>query len=234
MSDLVGWCLCACLCYVHMSQDSHTSQIMSLSPSHVTRILTRHTVHSVSLSPRWDVVISVGWQSTADLILQFAMAEARPSKKQRTDARPIEPARHRSSAEYLRMPGVVGPLFSWLSDDYASMVTALQMEMESRELAENAAVWNRNENRQLQHDRTEMEFLLQEMNRRNEQLVAFLSFAISTNSAAWANELRESLEVARGSTYQVDDDDYSALLDALEEYETDEELDYLDINHMFD
>ena len=62
------------------------------------------------------------------------------------------------------MPGVVGPLFSWLSDDYASMATALQMETEYRELAENAAVWNSTENRQLQHDRTEMEFMLQEMN----------------------------------------------------------------------
>ena len=177
---------------------------------------------------------SVGWQSTAELILQFAMAEERPSKKQRTDAPPIEPARHRTSAEYLRMPGVVGPLFSWLSDDYASMATALQMETEYRELAENAAVWNSTENRQLHNDRTEMEFMLQEMNRRNEQLVSFLTFAISTNSAAWANELRDSLEVARGSTNQVDDDDYIALLDALEEYETDEELDFLDINHMFD
>lgn len=162
------------------------------------------------------------------------MAEERPLKKQRISEPVVEPSRHRSSAEYLAMPGVVQPLFSWLSDDYAAMAVALQMESEYREVAENAAVFNDGEARQLIRDRTEMEFVLQEMNRRNEQLIAFLSFAISANSAAWADELKSSLEVARGSTNEVEDEDYVALMDALAEYETDEDVNWLDVNHIFE
>lgn len=162
------------------------------------------------------------------------MADERPLKKQRTSEPAIEPTRHRSSAEYLQMPGVVGPLFSWLSDDYAAMAVALQMESDYREVAENAAVFHEAEVRQLNRDRTEMEFVLNEMNRRNEQLVAFLQFAISTNSATWADELKSSLEVARGSTNEVEDDDYDALMDALAEYETDDDVNWLDVNHIFE
>ena len=159
------------------------------------------------------------------------MAEERPSKKPRT----ITPSRHRSSAEYLRMPGVVGPLFEWLSDDYASMGVALQMETEYRELAERASLSKDLDIRQMHMDRTEAQFLIDELQRRNEQLISFLQFAIASNSAEWAAELRSSLEVSRNSTAGVEDEDYIALIDALEEYETDSELDdLLDIHHLFD
>ena len=95
------------------------------------------------------------------------------------------------------MPGVVGPLFEWLSDDYASMGVALQMESEFRELAERDVAAKDMDIVQMRADRTEAGFLISELQRRNEQLISFLQFAIASNSAEWSRELRSTLETSR-------------------------------------
>lgn len=198
--------------------------------SHVSR--DSHTSHGtdVSLSPREGWHEGVRGPDGICLTSQFTMAGERPSKKQRV----LEPARHRSSAEYLRMPGVVGPLFEWLSDDYASMGVALQMESEFRELAERDVAAKDMDIVQMRADRTEAGFLISELQRRNEQLISFLQFAIASNSSEWSRELRSTLETSRSSTVGVDEEDYIALIDAFEEYETDTDFDdLLDVNHIF-
>lgn len=132
------------------------------------------------------------------------------------------------------MPGVVGPLFEWLSDDYASMGVALQMESEFRELAERDVAAKDMDIVQMRADRTEAGFLITELQRRNEQLISFLQFAIASNSSEWSRELRSTLETSRSSTVGVDEEDYIALIDAFEEYETDTDFDdLLDVNHIF-